>query len=332
MNGNDFLVNDDTTGGNANQVAPCVAIDGAGNIMIAWVGSRSLERDLYFQYFDRTGAAIGRNMRINENQGLDYRGGPSIAVNDAGHGAVVWYWEGNVMLQQIGPGGTLEGANRKVNDEQGTLSGEGLALSTNAQGEIAVVWMGTHDGSRTIHLQRYYANGLRMGGNVAIEAETWYPSVAMNDSGQVVVVWGDQSSGESRMWLQRFDETGAKIGANRIVSDQPGDFGQALISNEGTIAVIWQSPGDPDRVWFQRYAPSGDRLGGNALLGGITHARLVRWGESENTVLVATRNPYTGGIITLQCYDSVRAPVERKVTLQDHPHGNTIALDKRGGV
>ena len=333
----DFLVNDDTTGGNANQEAPCVAIDSAGNIMVAWVDFRSLTSEVYFQYFDSTGMTEGQNIRINDDEGVCDRG-PSIAVNDAGHGAVVWLHQGGVWLQRFGPGGRLAGINLQISEESARPGQYGLSVATNTSGDIAVVWQDFRNGQEDVYLQRYDATGARVGGNTLVNDDTvacyqYLPTVAMNDSGQLIVVWQDYRMGHYRIYSQRFDKNGAQIGGNVMVSDQLGYGGHVTIDESGGTAVVWN---ETYGVRLQRYNPTGERMGGNHLLKGIYDAaRSVAWDATGNFVVASDEGRAFGNRICLWRFDPEGIPAGDRITVRGQirssgPRSAVVALNGRG--
>ena len=60
-------VNDDT--GSAIQWDPSISMDAAGNFVVVWIDERNVDRDIYFQRFTSTGAALGVNTIVNDDTG-----------------------------------------------------------------------------------------------------------------------------------------------------------------------------------------------------------------------------------------------------------------------
>ncbi len=86
---NDFLLNDDTTGGTRQQ-NPVIAVNNFGNIIIAWTDFRDGNADIYLQRMDTNNNFSGNNLRANTDATMLWQGSPAVALHDNGNFAVAW--------------------------------------------------------------------------------------------------------------------------------------------------------------------------------------------------------------------------------------------------
>ena len=94
--GGEVRVNTTTAG---DQRHPSIAMDGAGNIVVAWTsfgeaGDDAAVGNVYRQAFDVTGTAVGTPLRVNTTSAGDQRI-PAVAMNVYGDAVVVWSGNGS---------------------------------------------------------------------------------------------------------------------------------------------------------------------------------------------------------------------------------------------
>ncbi len=81
-------VNDDA--GSEFQMGPSTSMDAVGNFVIVWQDSRNINWDIYFQRFTNTGAALGANIKVNDDAGIMHQRTPSISMDGVGNFVIVW--------------------------------------------------------------------------------------------------------------------------------------------------------------------------------------------------------------------------------------------------
>jgi hypothetical protein len=82
-------VNDDV--GDAMQYFPSIAVDGVGNIYIAWMDQRDgFKGDIYFANSTDGGITFSVNNKVNDEDVNALQYCPSISVDDAGFIYIVW--------------------------------------------------------------------------------------------------------------------------------------------------------------------------------------------------------------------------------------------------
>jgi subtilisin-like proprotein convertase family protein/secreted trypsin-like serine protease len=221
--GNEFRVNSTTT---ANQVNPAVAMDDRGAFVVVWATSGqnfSYFNDIYAQRYDRFGAPLGTEFRVNSN---DLPGAtafppgrfeinPTVAMAGT-TGDFIFAWE-VVTAQQNGV------ATNTV------IAGNLFDSSLNSTGEFRLdTGVGTGGGDQ-----------FRVARN---------PQLVMNDQGGYMVVWESYSGNALDgydVYYQEFQASGATISAQvnlplftghqvnpSIAADADGDF-----------AIVWNGPG-----------------------------------------------------------------------------------------
>jgi hypothetical protein len=81
-------VNDDA--GSDFQMNSSISMDGVGNFVIVWQDYRNVNWDIYYQRYTSTGAALGANIKVNDDAGSMYQQVPSISIDGAGNFVIVW--------------------------------------------------------------------------------------------------------------------------------------------------------------------------------------------------------------------------------------------------
>ncbi|MHC4558960.1 MAG: hypothetical protein ACYTFW_14130, partial [Planctomycetota bacterium] len=194
--GEEFQVNTTTTG---NQKEPSVAMDAAGNFIVAWQGPGLIEEDeedIFAQRFDPNGLPVGDELIVN-SQTSDGQLCPSVALNDDGSFIIVWESvnvpeEGKKAIcgQLYDSTGEISGAEFIINAESSVCRYPDVAADAN--GNFAVVWM-LDKSNNSIMARQYNADG--SAGTDPFEVSTidfssiTQPSISMNAAGNFVVAW-----------------------------------------------------------------------------------------------------------------------------------------------
>jgi hypothetical protein len=78
----------------AAQYAPAVAIDPAGNFVVAWASDDPVSTEIFGQRYASSGAPLGSQFQVNAiTTGSQYL--PAVAVDPAGNFVVVWAGQGD---------------------------------------------------------------------------------------------------------------------------------------------------------------------------------------------------------------------------------------------
>jgi len=112
------IVNDDTE--NGFQLYPSIAMDVVGNFVIVWQDHRNIYGDIYFQRFTNTGAALGANIKVNDDIGNMNQKIPSISMNAVGDFVIVWIdnrygqYNPDIFGQRYYSNGNPNGGNYRI--------------------------------------------------------------------------------------------------------------------------------------------------------------------------------------------------------------------------
>jgi len=197
--GPEFRVNTYTTN---YQFGRAVAMDAAGNFVIAWT---SFEQDgslygVFAQRYASSGAPLGPEFRVNTWTTL-YQANASVAMDPSGNFVVVWdsTQDGSVQGifgQRYASSGTPLGSEFRVNTHiAGTQRYPSVA--SDPAGNFVVVWQSyVQDGSSySVYGQRYASSGAPEGPEFRVNTFTTVyqglPAVASDPTGNFVVVWHD---------------------------------------------------------------------------------------------------------------------------------------------
>jgi len=277
---NDFLVNDDTTGG-CWQGHPAVAMDTSGDFVICWVDGRNGERDIYAQRYSSSGDRLGTDFRVNDDAGSSFQEFPSIAMDAYGDFIICWQDGRNgdydIYAQRYSMVGDRVGVNLRVNDDVGTSWQRYPSVSMDAYGDFIICWQDGRSGDYDIYAQRYNMVGDRVGINSRVNDDAgasnqWYPSVAMDVDGGFAICWGDERNGWDNpdIYAQRYNSSGETLETNFKVNNDVGTSRQGspsiAMDLEGDFVICWVDDrnGEWDYdIYAQRYSSTGDTLRAN---------------------------------------------------------------------
>ncbi len=143
--GSNFKVNDDTV--NVLQSSPSVAFDGAGNFVIVWTDEREgIGGDIYAQRYAADGSALGKNFKVNDDEGTAKQYSASVGVDKSGKFIIEWTDERNgnrdIFAQRFDSNGAKIGQNFIVTrDTKNTQESSDVKL---LDGRIYSVWRSDH--------------------------------------------------------------------------------------------------------------------------------------------------------------------------------------------
>jgi hypothetical protein len=225
--GGNFKIND-TTG--AQQCAsPVVVADPTLGFVVAWIDSRSAPTDLsdvYAQRFDAAGAAIGPNVRVND----DPLGRQQRAVRGtAGPGTAVLIWEdlrGNLGLDSnaeaafVPYGAGPPSANFRVNSDTGGRQGTPSALWDGRDAYLGV-WEDGRRGSSDVFAISFFPDGTRRGSDTQLNDDAApfdqrRPRLGRGP-GYFLATWIDRRSLTNDLYGQWVTAAGARVGPNHLL-------------------------------------------------------------------------------------------------------------------
>ena len=230
--GSQFQVNTTATG---DQNDPCVALDGAGNFVIAWTGKGSGDSNgIYARRYNAAGTALGTEFRVNTTSNGN-QDDPSIAMASDGHFVIAWGGKGSsdsngVYARRYNAAGTAQGSEFQVSvTENGNQDDPRIAMS--ASGLFVIAWSGQGSGdSNGVYARRYNTVGTAQGGEFRVNSFTSgsqrYPFPGMDADGNFVIAW--ESNSPDGIRAQRYNASGtAQGGEFQVNTFTGGDFFQS---------------------------------------------------------------------------------------------------------
>jgi len=276
--GKNVKVNDDI--GTRNQHWPSISVDSAGSFIICWYDDRSGNNDIYYQLYNSSGTALGKNVKVNDDTGIQSQGCPSISLNSTGNFIICWQdmrnYHRDIFYQRYYSSGIAIGSNLKANDDTGTAYQYYPSIAMDESGRYVICWYDNRCGNDDIYYQLYNSSGIALGKNVKVNDDTGIqsqgiPSVASDRIGNFIICWGDRRIGNYDIYYQRYDLNGAAIGLNLKVNDDSGAASQSnpsiSIDTSGNFIICWEDMRNGDRdIFYQRYSSSGSGIGVNSIV------------------------------------------------------------------
>jgi hypothetical protein len=214
--GGEFVVNAFTAG---TQAEPRVAVDPAGNFVVAWSGAGADDDNgVFARAFRADGTPLGPDFWANTGGAGGFQTSPDVALAADGRFVVVWY---------------------------GFVPGDNSGFGIGAQ-RYALV-----NGTVTPVGENFAANA------ALTSNEQFAPAVALTDAGNYVVAWqgfaaGTPDTSGYGVYAQRFDfagPLGGPVWVNKDLADLDQVSPDVDIGPSGAFAVVWQGAagtGAPD--------------------------------------------------------------------------------------
>jgi len=279
---NDFLVNDDTTGG-CSQQHSAVAGGSGGSFVVCWEDYRNGEPDIYAQIFDSLGGTIGHSFLVNDDAGANEQFRPSVAMGPNGEFVICWfdhriheYWDPDLYAQRYSSSGQPIGSNFKVSSGEGTAYQDyPPSVSMDASGGFVICWTDySSEYNDDIYAQRYDSSGQAVDGNFRVNDDEGRrredaPSVAVNTRGDFVVCWEHKVDENRDIYARRYSSSGTPLGPSFKVNEGDSTYYQhpspsIAMDTSGAFVVCWEDKrnGNAD-IYAQRYDLEGNGIGLN---------------------------------------------------------------------
>lgn len=277
---------------------PIITALAGGGFVATWQRENlSTGYDLYQQRFDASGNKLGSETRINTTTSSDQESQQVIGLSGGGY---VVIWE---SLNQDGSGLGLYSQRFSAGGVK--LGGETLVTTTTADdqhdvavaalknGGYVVTWESSSGGIDDVFMQRYDANGNKLGGETPVNSTTTDdqddPSIAVLGNGDYVITWtsdGQDGSGDG-IYMQRFDASGNALGSetqvNTTVTGDQQDSSVIALADGGFLVSWTQSvSGGQMDVYSQRYDADGNKLSG---LNGDGTSNILTWSGSNSVII-----------------------------------------------
>lgn len=258
--GGEIHVNSSTGGGH---LSPDVAMDSAGNFVIAWSASDVMDesQEIVARRFNASGTPLATEFRVNTYTDADQTD-PAVAMDDDGDFVVGWQSYGqedsyyNNYGQRYSPSGNPIGEEFRINSTTTGSISIGVSLAMDSDGDFVATWSGYDlDGDEYgIYAQRY-----------------------RNSQTDAVAAWRTAKfyldSNSSNTW-------------NGAVTDSLNSFGSA---SDKPLAGDWNGDGYTD-IGLWRSGLFFLDANGNGLWDGPAVDKQFAFGNSTDTPLVGDWN------------------------------------------
>ena len=199
------------------QVRPSVGSTPPAHWVAAWEDDRDGNGyyEIFARRFDRTGVALGGEVRVNQVSD-GQQAGVEIAMAPDGRAVVVWEddQDGNgyyqIVARRLDAGGMPAGDQFTVNQVSDGQHRK-PAVAMNASGRFVVVWEDDQDGNGHFQIlgRLFDASGAPSGNQFTVNevsaGQQRRPSVGMNGSGLFAVTWEDDQDGNGLYEIARPD-------------------------------------------------------------------------------------------------------------------------------
>ena len=207
--------------------SPCIASDGAGGAILAWLDYRSGGADIYAQRVSANGRLLWADVAIPLSTALGDEGRPAIVPDGAGGAIVAWHGSGagrDIHAQRVDSTGAVLWQNGGVRAIEDGYSQAFPLLASDGSGGAFVVWLDSRNSGNDIVAQRLGVGGALLwdpSGVVVCNANADQEShVARADGfGGLIVAWTDWRGGStSDIYAQRLSSAGTALWAGNGVA------------------------------------------------------------------------------------------------------------------
>jgi hypothetical protein len=224
------------------------AADDAGNLLIAYSdGSGNLDA----LTLSASGTVTRAPWRVYSNAS-DYPRVSSVALDDAGAGAIVWVVGQTLMACRVTNAGLENAASDLTVSEDSTSFGQ---AGVDDDGNITIVYSagGNDSAGSTILMRRYGGNGTSDSGEQVVEAiandDLGDARVAVNSEGWAAVAWDDDQDGADTLTFCKLIDPEGKIQTSDVevpsnVSDNT-TVTDVAINDEGRFCVEFDQSNSP---------------------------------------------------------------------------------------
>jgi hypothetical protein len=258
---------DISTGDNVDQVWPQVAMDDAGNFVVAWAaGNVGANQDVVFRLFESDGDPVTNPLQVNVTTKMDHASGVlnnvTVGMDATGDFAIAWRADNftgpgvpgaaiGILARLYDSNGNAKNDAFLVDDESAATLGK-PEIAMNGDGDFIVAYEGPDGSLSGARIQRYYANGDPKGASFVANTSTSLvqgrPAIAIDADGDGVVTWetGGNLDGDGDATFARRLFGGANAPTSDFNHDFYGDIGFRNTQNGRN--VLWLMNGFSQRT------------------------------------------------------------------------------------
>jgi hypothetical protein len=266
--GGEFRVNTTTSG---HQSLPSVAMDDAGDFVVAWATDGPITGfDIFAQRYNAAGVKQGNEFRVNTITSVAQTEELAVAMDADGDFVVAWEDYGSIQVRRY----NAAGVPFPVVYEYG-FDKTAPSVAMDADGDFVVGWRRTTfnypDPPDLILVRRYNAAGVPQGDGFVVGAGTAIgnegPSLAMADDGDFIVSWVGYDADQTGIIARRYSAAGLPQGAEFLVNTYTTgiqSWPSAAMDASGGFIIAWTSTdqdGHGQGSYAQRFNAAGLRQG-----------------------------------------------------------------------
>ncbi len=161
-----FLVNTFTTSG--NQTAPAVAMDSAGDFVVAWQGiGEAANYNLYAQRYSAGGTPQGSQFQVNASSPGNQMN-PAVAMDPEGDFVVSWYWGYyDVYAKEYNASGVSAAGQVAVPN---SFADGATSVAMDSQGDFVVAWAQGYGAEYNVYAQQFQPSGTPEGSSFQVNS------------------------------------------------------------------------------------------------------------------------------------------------------------------
>jgi hypothetical protein len=263
-----------------NQNAPALAMDGAGNFVIAWQSLIGGNFEIRARRFNAQGITQGGEISVSTRRG-ESQSAPAIAMSGSGEFVVVWEAPVHGDYEIRGRCFDAQGVprTREIAINVETRGSQRFpAVAMNGAREFVVAFRSNVAGSYEIRARRFSTDGSARGDEIPVNAETrgdqLAPAVALEGRGNFVVAWENSLDDHFEVRTRRFSARDVPLGPELPVhaTTTRDQFAPAIaIGARGAFVVAWHSqlPGDFE-IRARSFAADGLAQGEEVAVNGVS--------------------------------------------------------------
>lgn len=343
--GGEILVNTTTA---EYQSSPDVAMDGAGNFVVVWMGGPFVgNREIFAQRYEASGTPLGSEFRVNTFTSTAQTN-PRVGMDADGDFVVVWSSQNqfppalsSVIGQRYDKTGAPVGGEFHISTGLTTISPD---VAMGANGDFLVAWGGRPENtfeSANVYARLYDSTGTVSTSAFVINAVPYTPfsvqrpSVMAAPDGSWVVAWTGPAAVGIDVLARRLDADGNPAGSEVVVQVSANaprqDAGIAASSDR--IVVSWTDNASNRSVHARLFDGGFAPLSGDLPISTLTGVRIqepvcamdgsgsfvVSWTETDQTI---PSRDGSGSTVLARAFDPDGNPVGAEIVVNTTASGS----------
>lgn len=234
-----------------------VAMSGNGTYAFCWEDYRNGVKEIYYQFFDKSGNKINTNIKI-DSYGPLANTPPTIAANQNGIFVIAWVQSNGLIVAQrfdsyLVPLGGIGAKSYLNNLSYNEISN--LSIAVNSDSSFLATWIDKIDGNNSQIKSEFvrsdgYATQIIRTLNKPDLTHNYLSSknaVTVDKNGNYFVTWYSYKTDSSFIYMQKIGLNGQIVGTRKLVSSSAGlltvQKPQVSFLRDGIYLVAWESPG-----------------------------------------------------------------------------------------